>query len=1476
MPFPDRIGRYEYRGTIGVGGFASVARCYDEALDSLVAVKVLAETWAVDPEIRARFVQEAKLLRRIHNEHVVTVHDSGELDDGRPYFVMDYADRGTLEDRLGFTPPDRPIDGKTTRRVVLALTDGLAALHRAGIVHRDVKPGNLLLQSVHQGAVTQAPTTRAAATQAPATEIRTSLIEPGERVLIGDLGLAKDLVATPSQATIIGGTQGFQPPEQREPNAAISPAADVYAATAVVWRLLRGSRPPDHRDVARSLTDVVAPWREFFEQGFAPDPDERFSSVEVWRDAMLSALDSVDHPLRTGRTSSLRSGTGVLPCPYKGLADFEPEDVDYFFGREALVDQLVRRLRRDSVLVVGGPSGSGKSSLVRAGLVPVVADGALPGGEGWRVALFTPGPRPLGELHYQLARNSRGAVPTLDELRANPALARHTADSGEPLLLCIDQFEELFTLCDDPDEQAAFVEALAAHLDPADSRSRAVLVIRADFYGACARFPWLTRRITENQVLVGPMDRSELRRAIEQPARRAGLSIDAGLTEAVLDEAGGETGSLPLVAHALMETWTRRRHNTLTLDGFRAAGGVAGAIAKSADAIYDDHLDDEQRRTTRRLLLRLVTPGEDNPDTRRRMSRDELARDEHADVMRQVVGQLTAARLLTVDDTSVAIAHEALIRTWPRFRAWIEEDRENLLVRQRISRAAAEWENQGHDPDLLYRGTPLAVATEWAADNRLELNRLEQEFLDAAIEARDAAHRAAEQQAARRRKVRRGVVGSLALLSVAAVASAAVAFASLRRTRASEQQANEQFGAALAASGERLVEADPYLAMMLAAESGARTRAPTVDSRRLLASSRGVLAAAPIVPAGSPLDVGDAKVVAIDPRGGLVATGERSGRIRIWDLGSRRARTELTGHTKGIERLAFSPDGSLLASAGGDGLVRLWAVRGHDAIPREGATLDHFDVVWDVAFSADGSRLAVATEQGVIGLYDVDARRPLAPSLVTGSVDFLSVAFSPDGETVVAGDGRGELAGWNARTGERRFGPVDAHGGNDVWELVYAPDGATVATSSSDGTSRLFDGRTGAVVDRRPFTSPNRETPQSVRGVRFSPDGRWMVAGAGDGKVRLWSTESNQVTATTELGHRGAVIGAALSSDGSRLVTLGIDQTLRAWDIGRRTPLSRTVVDGPSPLLALAVAGDGSQAVTGDEGGSIRLWNLRTRTSTAIAGGRAAVRSVALSGDGSRIAGGDVDGVVRVWRRDGTAVGRPVDLDGVVTSLAFGPDGDWLVSGGSDGTVRFWTTDGRPDGDPLGPHPGGVARVAVSPDGKLVAAAGMTGTVRVWETGSRRSRADIAADDNTIWGVAFNSDGSKLATASDDERVVIWDAASGRELEELTGHAGGASDVRFSPDGRTLLTATRTGQLRLWDVETGQGLGDPLGGHAGAVWNVAWLPDGAQFLSAGVDGELRRWDVLSVARACALAGPAFDGEARRHYLGADDRLRACG
>ena len=483
MPFPDQIGRYEYRGTIGVGGFASVARCYDGALDSLVAVKVLSDTWAVDPEIRGRFVQEAKLLRRIHNEHVVTVHDSGELDDGRPYFVMDYADRGTLEDRLGFTPPGRPIDPKTTRRVVLALTDGLAALHRAGIVHRDIKPGNLLLQSVHR---------LGGARTSPATEVRTSLIELGERVLIGDLGLAKDLVATPSEATIIGGTQGFQPPEQREPDAVISPAADVYAAhCGRVAPAARGAptRSPRRGPVAHRGRGAVAGDLRAGLRARSRASGSRPSRPGATRCCPRSTPSST-RPAPGGRRrpgappGSSRARTRAWPPTSRRTSTTSSAAKPWSTNSCAGCDAT-----RCSSSAGRRAAGSRRSSA--PGSIPAVTDGALPGSEGWRVALFTPGHSTRSASSTtSCTATARGTRPharrAARQSRARPA---RLGDGRRPLLLCIDQFEELFTLCGDPDEQAAFIEALAAHLDPADSRSRAVLVIRADFYGACARVP---------------------------------------------------------------------------------------------------------------------------------------------------------------------------------------------------------------------------------------------------------------------------------------------------------------------------------------------------------------------------------------------------------------------------------------------------------------------------------------------------------------------------------------------------------------------------------------------------------------------------------------------------------------------------------------------------------------------------------------------------------------------------------------------------------------------------------------------------------------------------------------------------------------------------------------------------------------------------------------------------------------------------
>jgi serine/threonine protein kinase len=634
MTLPSYVGRYEVRREIARGGFAVVVQAWDEELQSLVAIKILLRELADKEDIQRRFVDEARLLRRIRSPSVITVHDVGRLNDGLPYFVMDFADCGTLAARLERGPAAQVADQPSIMALADAVADGLSAIHEAGVVHRDIKPANILFQSARRGSTEHDEADSADRPAQPA------LIGSGERILVGDLGIAKDVLKHGHFVTLIGGTPLYRAPEQGDDDAEITPAADVYSATALLWHVLTGHRPPEARDIRNRMSVLPMAWHEVIEQGMALDPSDRFASMAIWRAAVHDALaqEAAEEP--NARLTEVVVPT-TAECPYKGLAAYQPDDAPRFFGREALIDDLVRRLQMQRVLVVGGPSGSGKSSVVRAGLIPALSSGALLGSESWRVVLFTPGRDPLGELYFQVKTALGAAAPavSLEDLLARPTLARHLVGSGSSqptLLLCIDQFEELFTLAP-PGQLTQFISALSAMTDPADSSVRIAIVVRADFYAACAEVPWLAERITDNQVLVGPMSNSELRRAISEPARRVGLYLERGLVDAVIAEAGHEAGSLPLVAHALMETWLRRQGNALTLEGFRAAGGVAGAISQTADATYEQRFNSVEQAATRRLFLRLVTPGESTPDTRRVVARSEIDRDSQPDVMHRVI-----------------------------------------------------------------------------------------------------------------------------------------------------------------------------------------------------------------------------------------------------------------------------------------------------------------------------------------------------------------------------------------------------------------------------------------------------------------------------------------------------------------------------------------------------------------------------------------------------------------------------------------------------------------------------------------------------------------------------------------------------------------------------------------------------------------------------------------------------------------------
>ena len=1051
---PDRLGRYEIGPVIGVGGFAVVVRAYDEGLATDVAIKILHRSRALDPEMRERFVREARLLRRVRDPSVVSVHDVGETPDGLPFFVMDLAAGGVLQDRL--SGPGRAGSGVVhpddLRAIVTTLAGGLGALHRANVVHRDVKPSNLLVMGDPHRQPGSAPGGQAGA------RLPGRLLGDDERLVIGDLGLAKDQDATALGPTMLGGTPGYQAPEQTQLGAPIDARTDVYAATALVWRIVTGQPPPTPDELPVAVLGVPETWRAVLLRGLAERPGDRFSSIAHWGAALHDVLGT---GAGSDRTAAISTATATAPveaggtCPYKGLAAFQPTDAPLFFGRSELVDELVARLQGRAALVVGGPSGSGKSSLLRAGLLPALAGGALPGSRQWASSLLTPGAHPLATLQARLAGiDGSSTMPDLDSLRSDPTGARFALRT--PAVLVVDQLEELFTSCPDREEREAFLAVLEALAGEDPPVVRVVLGVRADFYGELSAHPWLASVINDNHVLVGPLSRPQLRTAIEGPARRVGLRLEDGLVDRILDDAGDDPGALPLVAHALVETWVRRQGTLLAVAGYEAAGGVAGAIGRTADQVWE-RLDPAVRPGARRLLLRLVHAGDGTLDTRRLATWPELDGDP---LSAGVVSTFAAGRLLTVDQRGVELAHEALIRTWGRMGSWLDESRDELRARQRIEAAAREWERQGHDPGLLYRGTPLAAAVEWRAGLADALIGPPAAFLTAAEAARDEERRAVAERDVRGRRVRRRAVSALAgLAGVALVASAvaSIALAGSRRdaraARDASGRATEQLARNLAALSTTNRDSDPYLATVLAAESVARSDPPSVEGRQALVESRAALGGDRLVPFGDPVQVGDALTVVVDPAGRRAVTGNRDGTLVLWDLAGGTEVARLTGPRGGIQEAAFAPDGSWLAAASDDGWVWRWPIGGdggRQGSAQQGAATgpgsaqpgerlaDLGSIVWSVAVSPDGRTVAAVTQAGQVWLLDAATGSPMGEPVASRSGDFDSVAFSPDGGTLLAGTGNGEVHGWSLPSRELRFPPVAAHT-SEVWELVVNP-----------------------------------------------------------------------------------------------------------------------------------------------------------------------------------------------------------------------------------------------------------------------------------------------------------------------------------------------------------------------------------------------------------------------------------------------------
>ncbi|MGZ4335103.1 MAG: nSTAND1 domain-containing NTPase, partial [Gaiellaceae bacterium] len=1076
--------------------------------------------------------------------------------------------------------------------------------------------------------------------------------------------------------------------------------------------------------------------------------------------------DPALRPLQSGRESP--AGPVREICPYKGLAPFEAEDAEFFCGRERLVDELVARLAEVPVLVLVGPSGSGKSSLLRAGILPAL---------GLRSALVRPGDRAPDDL-----------LAEIEQLRR-----------GERLVLAVDQFEEVFAPSVSEDDRRALVDALVeAAWDP-DRRTLVVLALRADFFVQLAAYGELADLAGPNHVLLGPPSAAELRRAIEVPARRVGLEVEAALVDALVSDVAGETGGLPVLEATLLDLWRDREGGMLTVASYDRSGGVHSAVGRYAETAYRSLAEDE-RAIARRILLRLVAGGDGAALTRRRATRAELDADTDQRVA-HVVASLVERRLLVADDGTVELLHEALLTRWDRLVHWLEEDAEGRRLHRHLAQAATAWDAARRDPSELFRGARLAATLEWseAARDGARLNRLEREFLEAS--------RTAFARSTRRLRMLLGLAFALLLAAVAAGVVALVARSSA--TRQATAAVAERLGA------QALVEPQLDRSLLLAREGVALDDDEATRGNLLAALLRSPAALAVLHPPGAQM-LDDA----LSRDGRRLAVRGDGGVVTVFD-------------TRSLRQVGREFDSS--------GLIRWFG-----AIVRP---------LHALAFSPDGRTLAVgdssSSSYATLALVDTRTQRARVMTTDQGAVATADVAFAPDGRTVVAGeavtgrvsppplvlvsnrtsDGRvlrrsrpiagGRLVGFVrggrallVTSGEHTSFVLDPQTFARLATLhvsgatAIAPGGETVAYGQDDGSVRVVSLRTG--VGRQLGRMSGR-----VIALAFNGDGTVLATASDDGSIAVWDVPAAKLRETFH-GHAGSAFGLMFGADGATLYSVSRDGSLVAWDVRGERRLGR-----PFRFTPVAEPGAGPEPATHGAG------------------------AIAVSPDSSRFATSPGPNRVTLWRtRDLAVLGELRGSVGSVQSLAWSRDGRLVAATGNGKTTVVWDVETRAIVQRLGPagHMGN-AGVAFSRDSRLVGTAGIDGTVRLYDLRTGRL-VRLVHVRGSLQDLDFGSDGRYVVAAGLAGEIAVWDLRR-HLLARTIHHPAGVQSIRLSPDGRTIATGDFLGNVDFWDADTGRQVGHTLGGQNGDVLSVSFSPDGRQLVTTSTDGKFRLWDVAS-------------------------------
>jgi WD40 repeat protein len=1224
-------------------------------------------------------------------------------------------------------------------------------------------------------------------------------------------------------------------------------------------------------------------------------------------------------------TEQTDTAKAVVPCPYPGLAYFGPGDAELFFGRDEAVDKLLKAVGRRGLTALVGASGSGKSSVVLAGLAP-----RLHREEGWLFSYF--------RIGYQLDRDpflalARALVPfyvtsddATDRLTNTRKLAERlnlgeltlrdvftecrNRNKGRRILLIADQFEETFTLVADDIVRHRFIDALLAGFpDPTSSSNPdicLILTLRADFYGHALLHRPLADALQGRVENLGPMKREELRSAVVQPAENTEVSFDPGLVETLLNDVESKAGSLPLLQFALREMWGRQENRRITRKSYDTIGGVEGALAQRAEAVFAELTENganiEVVETFRRLFTRLVMPGEGQEDTRRVVERRELG-DGVWSLAQRLAGE--GNRLVVTNATAVSLetaelVHEALIRNWPKLVDWVNRDRAFLSWLRQIKANMDLWSTDPSDEGALLRGSMLAQAEDWIDRRGEDLSLVERSFIEASIALRRRAE--LEKEAARQAEIKRQQELAEAARSISieqrrrarvAVAGVIVAillatFGGYEAVDASRQATAARLAEKAALASQEIAESQQAIAIAAAGRARDEEEKAKAEARRADSEARRAMEQAQLAISNQKLMLAGLSLRETDAgrpdRGLRLALAAATTEETLHDVPAVRAAFEraiyhgsleigvLKGHKEQVRSAEFSPDGRRIVTTSSDYTVRIWDAESG----QERSILDRARIgaMVGVTFSPDGRLIATAqANNATVRIWDADTGRQIR-ELVPAQLGVpMGSAFTPDGRRIITAGGGNTACIWDVESGQVIV-TLSGHTGS-VANAAFSPDGQRAATASEDKTARIWDANTGAEIHSLAHEG-------KISTVAFSPDGRRVLT-ASEKIARLWDVDSGKEVRS--LNHDSSVSTATFSPDGRLIVTASQDKAAHVWDVdtGSQTNVLRGHEDY---LFSAAFSSDGRRIVTASNDKTARIWDAETGNETRRPiNFDDLVSFVAIDASGQRgvLLAGDIlnkrRGVAGIWSpQDGTVVRWLRGHKGGVTSVIFSTNGRLILTASFDGTARLWNAETGEDIGVLQGHRNTVIKASFDPSGQRAVTASWDGTVRIWDVDSQQEITRLRGNTTYVTSVLFSPDGRRVITASPALGFPprIWDARSGKELLHLNDH--GIFAVAFTSDGRRVITAGFQA-LRVWDVETGQQLRE-LRGHESTVRTLQISPDGLHAVTTSDDKTMRIWDLeggqevfVAKNRADRFSSATFSPDGRRIIAASENTVR---